>query len=555
MTRAFFAMATAAACLFAAAPSLAATPIVVGQAQGGTPDIAVDSAGRAHIVWDDTSPPATSADVVSYCRLARGASACGVGAIFAGSPFGIFGRPHVFSYAPDQVSVFYQRCCGGTEGTREVYSPNGGANFGTDTRISDTVTYNASEAAINPSGGPSFSLLSELSTQAIVQNADISGVETAEALLGSAGTNQGAIAIQQPSGRPVVVYQNQTTPNWSFVWRKLIDTVPATEANINNAANWAVEAPVDNDRVTAASGPALAAGPNGIYVFYQKRAPDEGFIRAFSGTGWTAPVKIVEGQSFNDLDLFQDDGGRLHAVWSAYNDGALRYRWSDDGVNWSPTVDIARGDFGYPQVRVSAASDHQGFAVWNRGGPDVVAVALEALPPLPPSGGGPGGGDHPLAWTCSRPLWVTSASTVTRCSPGRARASASTRAKPGSPPSPFAGRSPDSGSAGPGVRSACRAPAAWCAASAARRPRRVPSGERCAAVAARRARPSAGSARRWWQGRTRSRSTAAWPGAPCGRVATSRSCRSETRRATCRVSRRCASAWRGREGAEPQRCR
>ena len=106
-------------------------------------------------------------------------------------------------------------------------------------------------------------------------------------------------------------------------------------------------------------------------------------------------MQIVQGQSFNDLDLFQDDGGRLHAVWSAYNDGALRYRSSDNGVNWSPTVNIARGENGYPEVRVSAAADHQGFAVWNRGGPDVVAVPLEALPPLPPSGGGPGGGEPP----------------------------------------------------------------------------------------------------------------------------------------------------------------
>ena len=46
MTRALFALATvAAACLCAATPSLAATPVVVGQAQGGTPDIAVDPLG------------------------------------------------------------------------------------------------------------------------------------------------------------------------------------------------------------------------------------------------------------------------------------------------------------------------------------------------------------------------------------------------------------------------------------------------------------------------------------------------------------------------------
>ena len=298
------------------------------------------------------------------------------------------------------------------EGTREVYSNSGGTSFGVDDQISDTVAYSASEAAINPAGGnPSFSLLSELNTAATVQNADIVGLETAEAVLGSAGTNQGAIAVQS-GGRPVVVYQNQTSPNWSFVWRKFSDFVSPTETNINNAANWTLEAPVDNDRATVASGPALAGGPGGVFLFHQKRAPDEGFIRKFTGTGWTAPVRIVQDQSFNDLDLYQDDAGRLHAVWSAYNNGALRYRWSDDGVNWSPTVDIARGETGYPEVRVSAAADHQGFAVWNRGGPDVVAVPLEALPPLPPAGGGPGGGPrrgwHPpgRGWLRHRPRYV-----------------------------------------------------------------------------------------------------------------------------------------------------
>jgi hypothetical protein len=386
MTRTLAALTAAtAACLLWATPSLAAPPVVVGQGQGGTPDIAVDPAGRAHIVWDDATPVLPAADLVRYCQLPRGASACGNAEAFSGSPAGIFGRPHVFTTNPAQVSVFYQRCCSTGEGTREVYSTNDGVDFAAETQIGDAVAYSASEAVVSPTF--SYSLLSELSSAATVQYANFAPpVATTEAVLGSAGTNQGAIALQA-GGRPVVVYQNQTSP-WSFVWRKFSDSVAPDEASVNNAANWTAEAPVDNERATAASGPALAGGASGVFVFYQKRAPDQGFVRRFTGTGWTAPVKITD-DPFNDLDLFQDNAGRLHAVWSAYTDGALRYRWSDDGITWSPVVDIARGENGYPQVRVSAAADHAGFAVWNRGGPDVVAVPLEGLPPLT---GGPGPG-------------------------------------------------------------------------------------------------------------------------------------------------------------------
>lgn len=353
----------------------------------------MDATGRAHIVWDDRTP---APHVVSYCQLPRGGSACENRETFSSSPSNIFGRPHVFAYLPSDVSVVYQRCCGGpNEGVREAYSPDGGLNFNSELRLGDGIGYSADEAVFG-APGISASVLAEVITSgAAVQNADISPpVASGSADLGSAASSETAIALQA-DGRPVVVYQLQTSPNWTFVWRKFSDAVAPNETNINSAANWTPEAPIDTARVNAASGPALAGGPNGIFLFSQKRQPDEGFVSKFTGSGWTAPVKITGDRPFNDLDLFQDGAGRLHAVWSAYQDQALRYRWSDDGVNWSPVVDIARGEFAYPQVRVSAAADHQGFAVWNRGGADVAAVALEALPPRSGgsgSGSGPGSG-------------------------------------------------------------------------------------------------------------------------------------------------------------------
>jgi hypothetical protein len=266
---------------------------------------------------------------------------------------------------------------------------DGGLNFAAPDLIGDPgIGVNADEAVYGP--GNSVSLLAEVITAGTtVQNSDFSGENGAQADLSDTSSGEGAIALQA-DGRPVVVYQKQTDPNWQFVWRRYQGGV-IDEVQLNNPANWSAEGTIASERVNAVDGPALASGPSGLFLFWKQSLPDQGWVQKWTGSGWTTPVQITDGRPFNDIDLHQDSTGRLHAVWNAYTDQELRYTWSDDGVTWAPPVDIARGE-SYPQVRVAAAGDHQGFAVWNRGGPDVVAVALEALPE-PPAGGGGGGAD------------------------------------------------------------------------------------------------------------------------------------------------------------------
>jgi hypothetical protein len=59
--------------LAAAAPAGAAfnrTPIEVGPSDGGSPSVAMDPAGNAHIVWG------IAEELIGYCTLPRGARAC-----------------------------------------------------------------------------------------------------------------------------------------------------------------------------------------------------------------------------------------------------------------------------------------------------------------------------------------------------------------------------------------------------------------------------------------------------------------------------------------------
>jgi hypothetical protein len=231
MTRSFTAVLAAAAvmALASAAPALGATPVVIGQAPfGGTPDIAVDETGRGHFAWEDNSP---SPEVVRYCQLPRGGAACENAEAFGGSPSNVTGRAHVFLSGATGVNVFYQRCCGGTEGTYLVPSANSGIDFMAQDHVGDPgIGVNADEAVYGP--GNSVTLLAEVITAGTtVQNTDFGGVtpSTDQADLGTSSSGEGAIGLEA-DGSPVAVYQLQTSPNWQFVWRKLKDGVPPTEA-------------------------------------------------------------------------------------------------------------------------------------------------------------------------------------------------------------------------------------------------------------------------------------------------------------------------------------
>ncbi|HZN87392.1 MAG TPA: hypothetical protein VFB44_00310 [Thermoleophilaceae bacterium] len=373
--------------LFAAGSAQAAPPIVVGQATfDGAPDIAVDPGGTAHIAWNDSAP---AIDEVRYCRLARGAGGCADSETFVGIQPGdqdsVHGRAHVFFSAPNAVTVFHQRGLTGSGHMMANRSTDGGLTFGARNRTGVSFSNSAApdEAVYGP--GNSITAITEVTTAGVfVQNGsplDNTPSLGEAQLLSSDSGEDASIGIDPADNKPVAVYEIQSDPA-QLAWRKLAGS--PTEANINTPAQWGPQNILSADHISAADGTALAGGPNGLFLFFQQRQPDRGWVSKFTGSGWTAPVLISDGRPFNQYDLHQDASGRLHAVWNAYSDERLRYTWSDDGVNWSAAVDIARGE-SYPDVRVAAAADHQGFAVWNRGGPDVMAVPLEALPEPPVS--------------------------------------------------------------------------------------------------------------------------------------------------------------------------
>ncbi|HEX2234311.1 MAG TPA: hypothetical protein VHG69_13210 [Thermoleophilaceae bacterium] len=355
------------ACLIVAAPALGATPVQMSGAGAAVPDIAVDAGGTAHIVWvDGVADP----EVAGYCQLVRGGGGPSNCEALSGSAPFVGTRAHVFT-RPNEVIVAHGRFGPNVSenGLWSDRSVDNGLTFppANRSRIADRA--DPAEAVYGP--GDTITTITEFTTGgAIVQNAPAfnAGVpETDEAVVASTNSEEAAIGLHE--GRPVAVYDLQVNPG-RLAWRM------HSSGDINVAANWGAEQTITSDGITTAFGPSLAGGSNGLFLFWQQTgSPDTGWVSKFTGSGWSPPVQIV-GEGFGSYDLHQDPAGRLHAIWDAGS--AIRYRSSDDGVNWSPAVDIARGG-SYGGVRVAAAADHQGFAVWDSPN-GVMAVPLEALP-------------------------------------------------------------------------------------------------------------------------------------------------------------------------------
>jgi hypothetical protein len=117
------------------------TPAPVAIGKGLAPDVFVDDAGTAHVVWTD--PAGEGADVLHYCRLKRGARTCDISKTFVpdqpakASDNTDQGGPRVLAYG-GQLVLLTQRQLGivrrpdGGEWTNTVYayvSDDGGDDF------------------------------------------------------------------------------------------------------------------------------------------------------------------------------------------------------------------------------------------------------------------------------------------------------------------------------------------------------------------------------------------------------------------------------------------
>ncbi len=366
-----------------AAPVADAGTVTLAPA-GSKPSIAVDDAGTAHVVWDESV--SGSDDHVVYCRLPRGATSCAATQSFT-LPAEGFG---VTALAGDgQVVIVSQRCC--ADSVRgEIWalvSSDAGATFGAPVRIGDADTFSG-EVALGPGAGQ-VSTVGAPTAGVIYQAEPLAGpvvpyTESALLLGGTAPASNASVAMLNPL-TPAVAYSDFDDNNFARVY--------GGSGSYNDAANWGAPTPaLPGDEAQ------LAGGLRGLYMIRKTGQPAhmyyvvDRYDELTQSFGKTKSVSPKGDPIFRDFT--QDTCGNLSAAWVQNDeDGEPVYvRQSADGQSWLGKVRLAKTSDDAYNLDVATGPDGGGWVVWNsESGGGVVRAA--AVPPIGECGGGGGGAD------------------------------------------------------------------------------------------------------------------------------------------------------------------
>ena len=354
--------ALAALLISPAHASAAAIPL----GSGNTPNLTVDGAGTAYIVYNG----AEAGQPPHFCRLPRGATACDVQVTLpVPATTDTLSRPIVVVNGTRVVVLAHRY--GQQNAILEYLSTDGGVTFPT-VRTSGAHVPNIESVA-----GPGDSV-------SVVSSADGRGALFENVPL-TAGAPVTAIATLFGGDRPyngTVGMIDAATPLALFATGASLGAFRRYDGtgDLNDPANWlpAVE-------VGYVDYPRLAGGPAGLFLI----AGDESFglfVRKWDGTTFGPRVAITANGDDSEMHMFQDAGGRLHAVFGG-NEGDgfhVVHAVSDDGVNWQSGTLSVQTDDEPSSMRVAAAPDHVGVAVWSSRVAGVPEIRVSALGPGAP---------------------------------------------------------------------------------------------------------------------------------------------------------------------------
>jgi len=352
-------------------PAASPAPVQIGAGQH--PQVLVDAAGTAHVVWNE--PRQDAADVLHYCRLKRGAKACDVQhALVPEGPGDArseprfnseIGTPRVFAVG-DQVALVTHRYPnpviapnGQTEirNTWLFVSNDGGETFSPGV-LAGTNEDTGDATVFGPAGAPRIGLVSDTQTGGPFFQA-LSGAtyETRQADLGDDGVSTSLA----PVGDSVMMAAGD-----------LRSTIHLRQWNgqgeISDPGSW-------SETTTPGDDPRLVGGPKGLYLMSR---PPAGGDRRYTvrpvapGGAVGAPVALPGTENASQRDIFQDASGRLHTSWVTIDGEGrqlLTRRTSGDGRTWSADglIQTAASGVQVLDTDLASAADGGGVTVTQQG--------------------------------------------------------------------------------------------------------------------------------------------------------------------------------------------
>ena len=350
-------LAALAAALGSPAAAPAQGPVDLGE--GDRPNVTLDAAGTAHIVF--TGAGANSREL-TYCRLPRGAANCAQRTTI-NAPGDSLSLPIAVPNGSTVQVVSYRYGLPGTpfDATHLFTSTDGGASFDGGVQIGRA---GPGDIALGPGAGLSITIDTG-PCGTCFQRVPLDGSSAGDAVAVLSTTHPyNSTAALLDANTPLVVF---TDGSANAQFRRF-----GGAGDPNDAANWAP--PVD---IGVVDYPILASGPAGMFLIGNSQLSGSTTqARRFDGSTFGAPVQVSEGVRVRDM--VQDPAGRLHAVAPAYHPGptssALRYMSSNDGVTWH-SQDVAWPAF-LDRMRLSIGGDHLGVMVGTMGANRVFAYPI-----------------------------------------------------------------------------------------------------------------------------------------------------------------------------------
>jgi hypothetical protein len=384
-------------------------PKAIPLGPGSRPQVFVDESGTAHITWR-VEDRGTGPDVVAYCRLKRGATACdnppATRALVPDQSVAQFNdettTPRVLASGDDLIVLSHRypnviTTPDGTTSDRNTYlflSSDGGNSFPDPAEVG-TAELSGDPAIFGAPGATRIGLISDTQTGgAFFQSISPGTFTRAQASLGFDGISSTAA----PVGSSVMVAYTSIAQDQTHLrqW--------SGQGDIDDASTW-------SDQLVPGGDPRLAYGPAGVFLLNHDGG--KWVVRRVSPGSVGAPVAVDETRESGGR-LFEDPSGKLFATFNEIGADGFRtfMRTSTNGGRtWSSQQALYKpsGSQGVGSTDLGATFDGGGFAIVHEPGPgtegSISAVPIGSQGPTGRRGLGSlagGSADPSVVETCKR---------------------------------------------------------------------------------------------------------------------------------------------------------